>query len=96
MILFLKDLKYKKYLGKNDSGQGVYDDETTIKGIRVKGHYKETNNGDGDTTTANIEYKTEKPIPVHSKLENREVVDCYAVNCLWFEEGTCGYTVIVK
>lgn len=91
-----KQLRYKEYLGKNDSGQGIYGEETLIKGLRLKGQYRLNNDGDGDTTTANIEYKIDRPIPVGSKLENREVVDCYPINGLWLAEGMCGYKVIVK
>ena len=92
---FFIDLKYQEYMGKGDSGQEIFDKETTIKGIRLKGQYKVTNDGDGDTTTANIAYKIDREIPIGSKLENRVVVDCYQVNGL-FLQGKCGYIAYVK
>ena len=92
---FFIDLEYREYMGKTDSGQEKYGMATTIKGIRLKGQYKVTNDGDGDTTTANISYKVDRKLTIGGKLEGRVVVDCYPVNGL-FLQGKCGYIAYVK
>ena len=91
---YFDDLKYQEYIGEGRTGQSAgYKDAIYIKGIRLKGQLKNTHSSDGDTTTCTIVYKTKEYAVPHSKLENREVMECIKVAAFGRDHG---YMVYVK
>ena len=91
---YFNDLEYREYAGMSQTGQAnSFKEPRYIKGIRLKGQLKNTHSSDGDTTTCTIVYKTKEYVVPHSKLENREVMECVKVAAFGRDHG---YMVYVK
>lgn len=91
--VYRDELKYKEYLGVNDSQQETFAPERIIKGLRLKGNYKTTTGKEGDSTTCNISYKTPERLIQGSEINGRVIMECVKVAGLGHN---CGYVSYVK
>lgn len=93
---FFKDIRYEEYIGKTSSNTNKYSEPRLIKGLRLKGYIKVTTDGNGESTSCSIAYKTKEKIKPFSKLNGREVTECIPVEALFISEEDAGYISYVK
>ena len=91
--IYRDELKYREYLGENDSQQETFAPVRTIKGLRLKGNIKVTTGKDGDSTTCSISYKTPERLIPRSEINGRVIMECVKVAGLGHD---CGYVSYVK
>lgn len=90
---YYTDLKLKRYIGLSESNTPMFDAQTTIKGLRIKGQVHVTHSKDGDSTTCNICYRVNEYIQPQSFINGREVTECVKAGALMMDTG---YLVYVK
>lgn len=89
---FYEDIKYEQYVAESKSNTPHLLSPVIIKGLRLKGGKISVSHSDsGDTTTCSIVYKTKNKIPVHSKLNGREVVECVKLHTFGVYEAYLNY-----
>lgn len=90
-LIYKDKIKYEQAIMTNDSNTYSYEKAIEIEGLRIKGQYKYTTSGEGDSVTSSVVYRTKIKIPKHSKLNGHIVMESVKINSILSEAGYLNY-----